>query len=504
MSIQKFIKTDFLSSIVVFLVALPLCLGISLASGAPMFSGIIAGIIGGILVGALSGSSLSVSGPAAGLASIVVVSIHELGSFQAFLLSVTIAGILQLILGYFRAGAAGHFFPVSVIKGMLAAIGIILILKQIPHAVGFDADYEGDESFIQPDGSNTFSEIIAALDSLTLGSIMISVVSIVILVLWERSFIKSKKILAPIPGPLVAVVVSVLTHFLFENYFPSLAISTKHFVSLPAISEQGISSFISLPDFSQLNNPKIYTVAVLLAVIASIETMLSIEACDKLDPSRQVTSLHRELTAQGAGNMLSGLLGGLPITSVIVRSSANIHAGARTRASAISHGVLLLLSVLLIPGLLQLIPLASLAAILIVTGIKLARPILFIEQFKKGWNQFLPFIVTVIVVITTNLLQGVVAGILVAVFFILRTNFHEAMIMVTDQDNYLLVLTKDVSFLNKSSLRYRFKQIPANTKLLIDGTQAQFIDYDIREAIKDFIEFSKTKNISVELKNIKL
>lgn len=504
MSIQKFIKTDFLSSIVVFLVALPLCLGISLASGAPMFSGIIAGIIGGILVGAVSGSSLSVSGPAAGLTSIVIVSIHELGSFQAFLLSVTMAGILQLILGYFRAGAAGHFFPVSVIKGMLAAIGIILVLKQIPHAIGFDADYEGDESFIQPDGSNTFSEILAALDSLTLGSIIISVVSIVILIMWERSFIKSKKMLARVPGPLVAVVVSVLTYFLFENYFPSLTISAKHFVTLPEISEQGISSFISLPDFSQLSNSKVYTVAVLLAVIASIETMLSIEACDKLDPSKRVTSLHRELTAQGMGNTLSGLLGGLPITSVIVRSSANIHAGAQTRASAISHGVLLLLSVLLIPGLLQLIPLASLAAILIVTGLKLARPLLFIEQFKKGWDQFLPFIVTVIVVVTTDLLQGVVAGVLVSVFYILKTNFHEAMIMVTDQDNYLLVLTKDVSFLNKSSLRYRFKQIPANTKLLIDGTQAQFIDYDIREAIKDFIEFSKTKNISVELKNIKL
>ncbi|GHN01006.1 membrane protein [Cytophagales bacterium WSM2-2] len=468
-----------------------------------MFSGIIAGIIGGIIVGILSGSSLSVSGPAAGLTSIVVVSIQDLGSFQAFLLSVVLAGIFQLALGYMRAGVFGHFFPASVIKGMLAAIGLILVLKQVPHALGLDADYEGDESFLQPDGSNTFTEIVSALDLMTPGSIVIALLSVAILISWDSSFIKSRKI-SLVPAPLVAVVASVLLNLVFENFLPALVINSKHFVSLPSIAASEVSSFVMLPDFLQLANPKIYTVAITLALIASVETMLSIEASDKLDPARRVTSLNRELIAQGVGNTLSGMIGGLPITSVIVRSSANILAGAKTRASTISHGMLLLSAVLLIPNVLGLIPLASLAGILIVTGLKLAKPEMFYEQFKKGWSQFMPFIVTVIVIISTDLLQGVIAGILTSVFFILKTNFHEAMIMVTDKRNYLLVLTKDVSFLNKSSLRYKFQLIPAGSKVLIDGSQAQFIDNDIREAIIDFIEFSKTKNINVELKSIKL
>jgi MFS superfamily sulfate permease-like transporter len=504
MNKENFFRKDFLSSIVVFLIALPLCLGIALASGAPMFSGIIAGIIGGILVGALSGSQLSVSGPAAGLASIVIVSISQLGSFQAFLLSVVIAGILQFTLGYLRAGSLGHFFPGSVIKGMLAAIGLILVLKQVPHALGFHSDYEGDETFDQLDGANTFSEIISALDFLTPGSIIICLASVGILIFWDSPFVKSKKNMGTIPGPLIAVVISVVLSLLFSEYLPALAINEKHFVALPRISDQGISSFLSLPDFSQLGNPKIYVVAVTLAVIASLETMLSIEASDKLDPLKRITPMNQELKAQGAGNFLSGLLGGLPITSVIVRSSANIQAGAQSRASTISHGILLLLAVVLIPNVLQLIPLASLAGILIVTGMKLAKPYLFREQFERGWSQFLPFIVTVIGVIATDLLQGVVAGILVSVLFILKTNFHAAVLMVADQSNYLIVFTKDVSFLNKSSLRKQLQLIPRNSKLIIDGSKALFIDNDIREAIRDFIQFSRTKNINVELKSITL
>ncbi|HTH55962.1 MAG TPA: SulP family inorganic anion transporter [Cyclobacteriaceae bacterium] len=504
MNKQNFFRTDFLSSIVVFLIALPLCLGIALASGAPMFSGIIAGIIGGLLVGTLSGSQLSVSGPAAGLASIVIVSISQLGSFQAFLLSVAIAGIFQFTLGYLRAGSLGHFFPASVIKGMLAAIGLILVLKQVPHALGFHSDYEGDETFDQLDGANTFSEIVSALDFLTPGSIIITIVSIGILIVWDSTFIKSKQIFSKTPGPLVAVVTGVVLSLLFSEYLPALAINEKHFVALPRISDQGISSFLSLPDFSQLGNPKIYTVAITLAVIASLETMLSIEACDKLDPLKRVTPLNQELKAQGAGNFVSGLIGGLPITSVIVRSSANIQAGAHSRASAISHGLLLLVTVVLIPHVLQLIPLASLAGILIVTGMKLAKPDLFVDQFQRGWSQFLPFIVTVLGVIATNLLQGVIAGILVSVLFILKTNFHAAVIMVADQRNYLIVFTKDVSFLNKSSLRKQLQLVPRDSKLIIDGSKALFIDSDIREAIGDFIQFSRTKNINVELKSITL
>ena len=504
MRIKHFFKTDFLSSIVVFLIALPLCLGIALASGAPLLSGVIAGIIGGIVVGWLSGSPLSVSGPAAGLTSIVVSSIHDLGSFQLFLLSLVLAGILQLLLGFLKAGAIGHFFPAAVIKGMLASIGLILILKQIPHAVGFDADFEGDESFFQPDGRNTFSEIFAAFEHLSLGAIVVSILSVLILVFWDQPKVKTNKFLAQLPAPLIVVLFSVLVNFLFKVYIPDLQIMEKHLVTLPSLSYAEISSSFSFPDFLQWANVKVYIIAITIAVVASLETLLNIEACDKLDPFKRVTHLNRELKAQGAGNLLSGLAGGLPITSVIVRSSANIQAGARTKASAIAHGILLLSAVVLIPNVLQLIPLPALAGILIVVGFKLIKPSLFKEMYAKGWSQFLPFVVTVIAVIATDLLQGVFAGILVSVFFILKTNFHESVIMVTDHGSYLLVLTKDVSFLNKSTLRKKFHQIPGDSKVLIDGSQAVFIDNDIKEAIQDFIDYSKIKNISVETKNIKL
>ena len=501
MHLRNYWYTDFLSSVVVFLVALPLCLGIALASGAPLFSGLLAGIIGGIIVGALSGSPLSVSGPAAGLTSIVAASILDLGSYQAFLFCVVLAGVFQIILGFAKAGSIGHFFPTSVIKGMLAGIGLILILKQIPHAVGYDADFEGDESFFQGDGRNTFSEIIEAWNYLTPGAIFIAFVSISLLLFWDTNKLKQYKFFRLVPAPLGVVIFGVVLNSLLDAYVPYLMIDEKHLVSMPILSESNdVSAFFMFPDFSMWLNPKIYYTAITLAIVASLETLLSIDACDKLDPYKRITPLNRELKAQGIANFLSGIIGGLPVTSVIVRSSTNINSGARTKASAISHGVILLLSVILIPHILQLIPLACLAGILIVIGYKLTNISLYQNMYSKGQSQFMPFIITVLAVTFTNLLQGVFMGMLVAVFYILRTNFKEAIIMVSQGNSYLLKLTKDVSFLNKAHLRSKLQSIPNNSEVVIDGSQSHFIDHDIKETIEDFIKAGVTKNITVDLK----
>lgn len=505
MNLRGFWSSDFPASVVVFLIALPLCLGIALASGAPLFSGVLAGIVGGIVVGSLSGSPLSVSGPAAGLTTIVAAAILDLGSFEAFLFCVVLAGIIQIILGFARAGSIAHFFPISVIKGMLAGIGLILILKQIPHAVGFDEDFEGDENFFQPDGRNTLSEIIEALNYLSPGAVIISTVSIILLVSWNSNRLMRFKFFRMVPAPLVVVALGILINILFNSFLPSLAISDKHLVSVPILSESvGLGAFFTFPDFSLWQDPKIYITALTLAIVASLETLLNIEACDKVDPYRRITPLNRELKAQGTGNLVSGLLGGLPLTSVIVRSSANVNAGAKTKASAISHGIILLLSILLIPGLLQLIPLSCLAGILLVTGYKLTKPASFKEMYKKGTAQFLPFIVTILAVTFTNLLQGVFLGIVVAIFFILKTNFQKAIIVVSNEDNFLLKFTKDVSFLHKASLRQALGKIPSDTRLVIDGVKANFMDADIRETITDFMETAKAKNIEVELTGIKI
>jgi MFS superfamily sulfate permease-like transporter len=502
MSIKKYMADDLPSGLVVFLVALPLCLGIALASGAPLFSGIIAGIIGGIVVGSLSKSPLSVSGPAAGLTTIVLAGINDLG-YPAFLLSVVLAGLLQIILGFIRAGYVGNFFPACVIKGMLAAIGLILILKQIPHALGYDADFEGDESFVQPDNQNTFTEILESLNKFSGGAIVISIISILVLVAWNKNWLQRYKFFRIVPGALVVVLVGVLLNMFFIKVLPSLSIEEKHMVSVPVLSASSqLSSFITLPDFSMLLNPKVYMTALTIAIVASLETLLSIEACDKLDPYRRITPLNRELKAQGTANAISGLLGGLPVTSVIVRSSANINSGAKSKASTITHGIILLLAVLLIPTILKQIPLSCLAGILIVIGFKLTEPLVYKTMFKKGVSQFLPFIVTVLAVIFTNLLQGVFMGILVATFFILKTNFQEAIIIVNTGKNYLMKFTKDISFVNKGTLRRTLNKIPNYSSITIDGSQANFIDQDIRETISDFIEASKVKNIEVELKNI--
>jgi MFS superfamily sulfate permease-like transporter len=502
MNIKKYLADDLPAGLVVFLVALPLCLGIALASGAPLFSGIIAGIIGGIVAGSLSKSPLSVSGPAAGLTTIVLAGIHDLG-FPAFLLSVVLAGLLQIMLGFIRAGSVGNFFPASVIKGMLAAIGLILVLKQIPHALGYDADFEGDESFAQADSQNTFTEIFQSLEQFSAGAIIISVISIALLIFWNSDSFQRLKFFRIIPGALVVVVLGVLMNVLFNYGIPVLSIEEKHMVSVPVISSStNIFSFITLPDLNALSNPKVYYTAITIAIVASLETLLCIEACDKLDPYRRITPLNNELKAQGVANTLAGLLGGLPVTSVIVRSSANINAGAKSKASSITHGIILLLSVLLVPVLLKQIPLSCLAGILIVIGFKLTQPAIYKDMYKKGISQFLPFIVTVLAVIFTNLLQGVFMGILVATFFILKTNFQEAIIIVNTEKDYLMRFTKDVSFLNKGTIRRIFNKIPNHASVTIDGSQANFIDQDVMETIKDFIETSKVKNIQVELKNI--
>ncbi len=502
MDIKEYFKYDFKASLVVFLVALPLCLGIALASGAPLFSGLVAGIAGGIIVGAISASPLSVSGPAAGLATLVAIGITQLGSYEAFLLSVVLAGIMQISLGYLKAGSIGHFFPASVVRGMLAAIGLILILKQIPHATGYDIDFEGDENFSQSDGLNTFTEIMTAFGAFTPSAIIISLTSILVLYVWDRPGLSKFKFVEIIPGPLIAVLAGVGINVFFGRFATGWALETKHLVSVPLFSE--IKEFVAWPDFSTWRNPQVYVVAVTIALVASLETLLNIEACDKLDPLRRMTPLNRELKAQGIANVVSGMLGGLPITSVVVRSSANIHAGARTKASAITHGIVLLLAVLLFPSLLRQIPLASLAGILIAVGYKLTAPSQYLSMFRKGMSQFLPFIVTILAVLLTNLLQGVFWGIIVAVFYILKTNFGKAAILVSHDSGYLVKLTKDVSFLNKSTLRMMFHTIPSNTSVLIDGSHSQFIDHDIKETISDFMESAKSKNISVELKNISI
>jgi MFS superfamily sulfate permease-like transporter len=502
MKLRNYFSFDLPASVVVFLVALPLCLGIALASGAPLFSGLIAGIIGGVVAGSLSGSPLSVSGPAAGLTTIVFAAISQLG-FEAFLVAVVLAGIFQIILGYARAGFLGHFFPASVLKGMLASIGLILILKQIPHAVGYDVDYEGDLNFLQEDGRNTFSELLEAWEYLTPGAIVVSVIAVIVLIAWNSNALLRYKFFRTVPAPLFVVFAGALLTLFFKSSVPELEITEKHLVSVPTLSEgESILSLFIFPDFTQLLNPKVFYAALTIAAVASIETLLNIEACDKIDPYRRITPLNRELKAQGIANAISGLIGGLPVTSVVVRSSANIQAGARSKASAITHGVILLVSVATIPMALKLIPLSALAGILIVVGFKLTPPKLYKDMYRKGIDQFLPFIVTVVAVVFTNLLMGVFLGILVAVFFILKTNFRESVVLVSEGNSYLMKLTKDVSFLNKGTLRDVFNALPADSTIVIDGSKSQFVDSDIKETISDFMEASKAKNIVVELKNI--
>lgn len=495
------IKDDLPASFVVFLVALPLCLGIALASGAPLFSGLISGIIGGIIVGMLSGSALGVSGPAAGLAVIVFQAISTLGSFNIFLVSVVLAGILQVIMGYVKAGVIAYFFPSSVIHGMLTGIGIIIILKQLPHAFGYDKDYMGNTALQQADGQTLFSTLSTMLNSVSPGVMVVTVISLIILIIWETKFFKKSPITKIVQGPLVAVITGIILHHVLATS-AHLVISPEHIVNIPA--PENLISFFSnftFPDFRGLLMPQVYSIAVVLAVIASLETLLCVEAADKQDTQKRVTPTNRELKAQGIGNIVAGLIGGLPITQVVVRSSANQQSGGKTKLSTILHGTLLLISVLTIPRLLNQIPLGVLAAILLMVGFKLAKPSIFIKMYKQGTGQLIPFLVTVAGIVFEDLLIGIALGLGVAIIAILQNNYFIPFEMQKEnlegKHNIKIRLSEDVTFLNKASLLKTLAQIPEHTNVVIDAKDTKFINYDIVEIIEDFIEGAPYRNITV-------
>ncbi|RKS03167.1 SulP family inorganic anion transporter [Flavobacterium sp. 102] len=501
------LKSDFASGLVVFLVALPLCLGIALASGAPLFSGIIAGVVGGIVVGYLSQSHLSVSGPAAGLTAIVLTAISDLGAFNIFLLAVLIAGFIQLVLGFIKAGSISNYFPTNVIEGMLAGIGVIIILKQIPHAFGYDKDYEGDESFVQPDGQNTFTEIFSVLDHIQLGALLITLVSLAILISWNKvKFLKKLKL---VPAALVAVIVGILLNEFFIQSGSNLAITKEHLVSLPVpTSLAEFKEILIFPDFTAITNSKVWVVAVTIAVVASIETLLCIEAADRMDKLKRYTDTNVELKAQGLGNIISSLLGGLPMTSVVVRTSANAAAGAKSKMSAIIHGVLLLVSVLAIPFILNKIPLATLAAVLLLVGYKLANPKTIKHFWEKGKYQFIPFIATFVGVVFTDLLKGVALGIVISIIFVLKGNLKRAYSFrkeeYADGDVIHIDLAQEVSFLNKAAIKSTLNDLPENSKVIINATDTVYIAHDVLDLIKEFkTTRAKEENIKVKLVGFK-
>jgi carbonic anhydrase len=481
---------DLTAGLVVFLVALPLCLGIALASGAPLLSGVLSGIVGGILVGLVSRSHTSVSGPAAGLAAIVAAQIVTLGSFPAFLMAVVIAGLIQIVLGIVRAGFIADFIPTSVIKGLLAAIGVLLILKQIPHLLGHDADPEGNMSFQQPDHANTFSELGHMLGHIHLGATIIGLGSIAILVVWANLKPLKKSV---IPAPLVVVLFGVGLSLLFRQLGGSWAVESRNFVQVPvADSLAGFLGFLQWPDFSQWSNPAIYTAGVTIAAVASLETLLNLEAIDKLDPQQRTSPPSRELLAQGIGNVAAGLIGGIPITSVIVRSSVNVNAGGQTKLAAIVHGVLLLVSVALLPLWLNAIPLSCLAAILLVTGIKLASPKLVRQMWDEGRYQFMPFALTVAAIVLTDLLVGVLIGLSVSLGSILNSNLRRPIRRFVEKhlggDVLHIELANQVSFLNRAALLKVLDAVPRGGQVLLDARNTDYIDPDVLDLLRDFNE----------------
>ncbi len=494
------LAADFRAGTVVFLVALPLCLGIALASGAPLFSGLVAGVTGGIVVSIFSGSRVGVSGPAAGLAVMVAAGIEKMG-LSGYLVVVIVAGVVQLLAGFLRAGVIAHYFPSSVIKGMLAGIGCILILKQIPHALGYDASWEGELEFFQRDGHNTFTEIGYALSSLSPGAILVTIVSLAILILWQRPALQRYRVAKALPGPLVVVLTALGLNALFEQSVPALRISPEHLVTVPLAGsvDQFLSNF-HRPDFSLLGHLEAYTTALSLALIASLETLLSVEATDKLDPEKRVTSTNRELKAQGVGNIVSGLLGGIPVTQVIVRSSANVDAGAKTRRAAFIHGVLLLVCVTAIPGILNKIPLACLAAILLVIGYKLARISLFRQMWAEGFWQFVPFVVTVVGMLLTDLLTGIAMGMAVALFEILIYNYQlDFYREQTAPGSFKIRLTEHMTFLNKAALKRILREIPNGSSLVIDMRETRILDHDVEEVIQDFATHAPADGIDLRI-----
>jgi MFS superfamily sulfate permease-like transporter len=500
----KTLKNDIPASIVVFFVALPLCLGIALASGAPLFSGVIAGIIGGIVVGLLSGSNVGVSGPAAGLAAIVLTAIGTLGGYENFLVAVVLGGVIQLVFGVLKAGIIGYYFPSSVIKGMLTGIGIIIILKQIPHFFGYDSEPEGADSFIEMSGENTFSAILNIFDNIIIGSMVIGFIALGILLLWSNILVKKSKFFEIIQGPLVAVVVGIIFFTLTQSN-ETLSIAGTHLVSVPV--PDSLDSFIGqfrFPNFSAITNPEVWIVGFTIALVASLETLLCVEATDKIDPNKNVTPTNRELLAQGTGNILSGLIGGLPITQVIVRSSANIQSGGKSKMSAILHGFLLLISVLVIPTLLNMIPLSVLAAVLLIVGYKLAKPSLFKEMYQSGWKQFVPFVITVLGIVFTDLLIGIALGLAVGIVIILIKSYQNSHFLHIEdnkegKNKIKMTLAEEVTFFNKGAILKELDRLPENTFLELDVRKTKYLDYDIVEILEDFMFKAKERSIDVEL-----
>ncbi len=500
----KTIKNDLPASIVVFFVALPLCLGIALASGAPLFSGLIAGIIGGVVVGSMSGSKIGVSGPAAGLAAIVLTAIGTLGGYENFLVAVVLGGVIQLIFGFLKAGIIGYYFPSSVIKGMLTGIGLIIILKQIPHFFGYDADPEGDFAFFQVDGENTFSEILNAVNYIQPGSALIGIIGLAILLLWDKVLSKKGKFFQLVQGPLVAVAASIIFYVLTKSN-DVLNIADSHLVSVPV--PEDTASFLgqfSFPNFSVITSPDVWIVAFTIALVASLETLLCVEATDKLDPHKNVTPTNRELLAQGTGNIISGMIGGLPITQVIVRSSANIQSGGRSKMSAIIHGFFLLISVILIPRLLNMIPLSVLAAILLIVGYKLAKPALFKKMYDMGWKQFIPFTVTVLGIVFIDLLYGIGLGLVVGIVVILIKSYQNSHFLhIEDKSNgkhkIKMTLAEEVTFFNKGAILKELDSLPRETYLELDVRKTRYLDNDIIEILDDFAFKAKERDIDIKL-----
>ncbi|MCH2034377.1 MAG: SulP family inorganic anion transporter [Tenacibaculum sp.] len=504
----KKIKSDLPASIVVFFVALPLCLGIALASGAPLFSGLIAGIVGGIVVGFLSGSHIGVSGPAAGLAAIVLTAITALGGWENFLVAVVLGGIIQIIFGVLRLGIIGYYFPSSVIKGMLTGIGIIIILKQIPYFFGIDKNPEGDFAFLQIDGENTFTELLKTLNALLSGNFdkgatIIALIAMGILILWSNVLSKKGRIFQLIQGPLVAVVGGIVFFFLTRN--SSLSLTAERLVSVPVPeSFSDLKSLLAFPNFAVITRPDVLITGFTIALVASLETLLCVEATDKLDPHKRVTPTNRELLAQGAGNVVSGLIGGLPITQVIVRSSANIQSGGQTKASAIIHGFFLLISVLTIPHILNYIPLSVLAAILFIVGYKLAKPSTFKAMYKGGWMQFVPFIVTVLGIVFTDLLKGIGLGLAVGIFIVLYRSFKNSHFLHKEGEDVndgkiKMTLAEEVTFFNKGAILKELDNLPENSFLELDVRKTKYLDNDIIEILEDFALKAKERNINIKL-----
>ena len=499
------IKENFPSGLVVFLVALPLCLGIALASGAPPLSGIIAGVIGGIVVGSLSNSNISVSGPAAGLTAIVLTAITDLGAFDIFLCAGIIAGALQLILGFIKAGSISNYFPNNVIEGMLAAIGIIIILKQIPPALGFDKDYEGHESIF--DNGLDFGYFTELSGAIHPGAVVVTLVSVAILIAWDRIYVLRR--MKMLPGALVAVAAGIALNQIFRMTGSSLAIQPQHLVSLPVPkSLDDFKNLITLPNINGFTNPKVWIAGATIAIVASIETLFCIEASDRLDQQRRITDTNLELKAQGIGNLISSFIGGLPMTSVVVRSSANANAGATSKMSAIIHGILLLICALSIPVILNLIPLATLAAVLILVGYKLAKPATFRHFWHLGKFQFIPFVATVAAVVATDLLKGVGIGLAISVFYILQGNMKRAYYLSREKlstaGGIVIKLAEEVSFLNKAAIKKTLKNIKPNSTVTIDARGTSYIATDVLEMIQDFANIrAKEEDINVELLGFK-